>query len=371
MNTVGESVMYIVDIGQESYKVGYANNELPSRYNRRNKRKEEEILSETIDQKTEDTSSIPLVYIEDPFTGTENRKRIFSYLMESSLCSGVLFINGAISDCFSYGKSTGLMIRLGGGSTQVIPVIDGYCLSGGIRSSCGGESLTRHTRNLLETKGKKLDKELLLPPVAIQERKRVSLEQAPEYKVKESYYSIAPETRLDQELEVARCFKETVSFIGHCQPSYYEFSTGFTTRIFSERNEIPERLFSPDTCHIDRLDPFKQLTGTIGPMGLLEMIKTVIDSVDIEYCDMLLGNIMISGGGSFIPGITERLQTDIMKMYPNNRVKVNNDRREFSTFFGGSILGSLTAANTLMITQEEYSELGMSVLERKRTEWIK
>ncbi|KAI5191121.1 hypothetical protein NEMIN01_1390 [Nematocida minor] len=371
MYTVGDNTVHIADIGYETCKAGYAGGELPSIFEKRGNRSDENALTNTLEELTDDLSSISLINIEDPFVSKEARKKMFSHIMESSLCSGVLFINGAVADCFSYGKSAGLMVRLCGRSTQVIPVVDGYCISGGIKSSCGGESLTQFARDLLKQKSAQLGTDLLVPPTAIEERTRVSFEQLPRFKEKAFYSTLSEESKLPFEMEVAKCFKESISFIGHCQPKYYEFSTGFCTRIFSERNLVPEKLFEGTDCTLERLDPMKQMPGPIEPMGLLEMIKSAMDSVDLEYYDMLLGNVMISGGGSLIPGITERLQADLMKMYPNTRIKVNNDKREFGTFFGGSILGSLGATSTLMITKAEYAESGETAFDRKRSEWIK
>ncbi|OAG31231.1 hypothetical protein NEDG_01644 [Nematocida displodere] len=371
MNTVGDSTVHITDIGHETYKAGYAGVEQPSVFEKRGAKTTEEALSHVLEYITDDSKDVPLINIEDPFMPRENRKKTFVHLMESSLCSGLLFINGAVADCFSYGKSTGLMVRFCGSGTQVVPVIDGYCLSGGLKSSCGGEALSAFAREQLVHKSKELKTNLLLPSVAIDEKKRVGLEQQPEYKEKPFYARLAPEEKHSYEMDVARCFKESVSFFGYCQPKYYEFSTGFTTRVFSERNLIPEKLFTLDSGAVERLDPFKQMPGVVGSMDLLEMIKAAIESVDLEYYDVLLGNVMVSGGGAMVAGVTERLQTELMKLFPNSRVKVSNDKREFGTFFGGSVLGSLGASTSLMITKEEYSESGSSALERKRVEWVK
>lgn len=371
MYAVGQSTVHVADIGSETSKVGYAGMELPSVFTRRDSASKEGVLSSALERMSSNLEHSPLVYIEDPFIDKEERKRMFTYVMESSICSGVLFINGSITDCFSYGKSTGLVVRLCGGSTQVVPIIEGYCLSGGLKSTCGGESLTKFTREYLISKSKELDTSLLLPPSAIQEKKRVVFEQMPVYKERESYRVLPEKEKEKEEMEVARYFKESVSFIGHCQPKYYEFATGFTTRIFSERNMIPERLFTGEGSTMERLDPQKQITGSVDPAGLIGMIESVMNAVDLEHYDMLLGNIILTGGGSLIPGITERVQNEVIKVFPNARVKVANDRREFGTFFGGSILGSLAATETLMITPSEYSECGISALERKRSEWIK
>lgn len=379
MYVLGENTVHIADIGCNTYKGGYAGTELPSVFEKRKGLSPESALSEIMTRMSSQPEDVPLIYIEDPFTAKEDRKSILEHTMEEGLCSGLLFTNGAAADCFSYGKSTGLCIRMGEGSTQVLPVLDGYCLSGGIRSSFGGLKLTECTLELLRKKEKTISMPLLVPIGVIKEKKKVALEQAPEYVLKDGVTRGPPGERnegkngitIQDEMELAQQFKESVAFIGHCQPKYYEFHNGFTTRIFSERNAIPELLLAQSGAQVEQLDPYSQMSGAPEPQSISGLVKQVMDAIEIEHTDPLLGNIVLSGGGSLIPGITERLQAEITQEFPNARVKVCNDRREFSTFFGGSIFGAVGAATSLMISSEDYKEYGLSVLERKRPEWIK
>lgn len=379
MYVLGENTVHIADIGCCTYKGGYAGTDLPSVFVKRKGLAPESALSGILSRMSAQPEEVPLIYIEDPFTRKEDRKSILEHTMEERLCSGILFTNGAVAECISYGKSTGLCVRMGEGSTQVLPVLDGYCLSGGIRSSFGGLRLTECTLELLRKKEKALSVPLLVPIGAIREKKKVALEQAPEYVLKDGITRGPPGEPSDgkngitrqEEMELAQQFKESVAFVGHCQPKYYEFHNGFTTRVFSERNAIPELLLAQGGAQVEQLDPYSQMSGFPEAQPVSGLVKQVMDAIEMEHSDPLLGNIVLSGGGSLIPGITERLQAEISQEFPNARVKVCNDRREFSTFLGGSILGAVGAATSLMISSEDYKEYGLSVLERKRHEWIK
>lgn len=370
MQLVSDNTTHIADIGFETYKAGYSGAETPTIYGRTGQEAAQSVLARCLSQLSPEPSDTPLICIEDTFAPGENRRELLSGLVEACLCSGVLFINSAVADCFSHGKSTGLMVRLTGGSTQVVPVIDGYSLSGSLRRELGGLALTQHTLDMLRSKSSELGVDLLVPGRLIKGKKRVCLEVKPEFTLKK--LTLAPEELEREQLEIARSFKEAVSFVGNCQPKYYEFPTGFATRVYSERNRIPELYFSSAGGRaVSRLDPFKQMSGPVPEMGLIDMVKAVVGCVDSDYTDALLGNVFVTGGGALIPGITERIQSELAREYPGARIKVSNDRREFSTFFGGSILGSLGATSSLMITKGDFDECGVSILERKSCEWVK
>ncbi|VDH93304.1 Hypothetical predicted protein [Mytilus galloprovincialis] len=73
----------------------------------------------------------------------------------------------------------------------------------------------------------------------------------------------------------------------------------------------------------------------------------------------LYGNIILCGGTSRTPGLTERMQSEITKLAPlikNIKVKTPPDI-ENSAWVGGSILASLSTFQQMCITREEYDEI--------------
>ena len=69
-----------------------------------------------------------------------------------------------------------------------------------------------------------------------------------------------------------------------------------------------------------------------------------LQECDIDVRKDLCDNIILSGGTTLIPGLAERLQSEVQALAPiNARVRVSApDDRYLAVWMGGSILASLT-----------------------------
>lgn len=65
---------------------------------------------------------------------------------------------------------------------------------------------------------------------------------------------------------------------------------------------------------------------------------------DVDVRKDLYGNIVLSGGTTMFPGISERLSKEIVKLAPSTmKIKViAPSERKYSVWIGGSILSSLS-----------------------------
>lgn len=81
----------------------------------------------------------------------------------------------------------------------------------------------------------------------------------------------------------------------------------------------------------------------------------------------LFKNIVISGGNTMFPGISERLDKELKTLVQDtcNIKIIANPERNYSTWIGGSILASLSTFQTLWITKAEYDENGPSFVHQK------
>ena len=106
---------------------------------------------------------------------------------------------------------------------------------------------------------------------------------------------------------------------------------GSNLELNAERFLVAEPIFDPRLIHIDYV-------------GLPEAISKVIRTWDRENWEELLPNIIISGGGSLIPGLEERLENEIKKYFAEkisdkiNVIAVSG--RENMSWIGASILYS-------------------------------
>ena len=105
--------------------------------------------------------------------------------------------------------------------------------------------------------------------------------------------------------------------------------------------------------------------------GLPEMVADVIKACDTDTRRELWGGVVVSGGGSLVPGLTERLHARLNELVPQMSMKVKliapatPSERRFAVWIGGSILASLGSFNQLWMSKAEYDEQGAAGIQRK------
>lgn len=88
---------------------------------------------------------------------------------------------------------------------------------------------------------------------------------------------------------------------------------------------------------------------------------------DVDIRRDLYTNIVLSGGTTMFPGISERLMKDVVALAPAAvTVKViAPPERKYSVWIGGSVLASLSTFQNMWISKEEYDDAGPSIVHRK------
>jgi hypothetical protein len=88
---------------------------------------------------------------------------------------------------------------------------------------------------------------------------------------------------------------------------------------------------------------------------------------DVDIRKDLYANIVLSGGTTMFPGISERMSKEITALAPASiKVKiVAPPERKYSVWIGGSILASLSTFQSMWISKEEYDESGPSIVHRE------
>jgi len=78
--------------------------------------------------------------------------------------------------------------------------------------------------------------------------------------------------------------------------------------------------------------------------GIHNLTYNSIMKCDVDVRKDLYGNIVLSGGTTMFPGISERLSKEIVKLAPSTmKIKVvAPPERKYSVWIGGSILSSLS-----------------------------
>ncbi|KAJ0402415.1 hypothetical protein ATCC90586_000013 [Pythium insidiosum] len=137
-------------------------------------------------------------------------------------------------------------------------------------------------------------------------------------------------------------------------PKSYELPDGNVIVIGNERFRTPEVLFQPS------------LVGR-EVAGVHECLFQTIMKCDVDIRRDLYCNIVLSGGSTMFPGISERLLKELKALAPATmKLKViAPPERKYSVWIGGSILASLSTFQQMWITKSEYDESGPSIVHRK------
>jgi actin len=101
--------------------------------------------------------------------------------------------------------------------------------------------------------------------------------------------------------------------------------------------------------------------------GVDKTLFTSIMKCDIDVRKDLYANIVLSGGTTMFPGIAERIEKEMIALAPPTmKIKVvAPEERKYAVWVGGSILASLSTFPQMVITKDEYSESGPSIVHRK------
>ncbi|AET40706.1 Arp4p Ecym_6330 [Eremothecium cymbalariae DBVPG len=104
--------------------------------------------------------------------------------------------------------------------------------------------------------------------------------------------------------------------------------------------------------------------------GLADLIHSSIMSTDVDLRTTLAHNVVITGGSSSIPGLTDRILAELNKSLPalKFRMLTSGQAREkqYQSWLGGSILASLGTFHQLWVGKQEYAEVGADRLLKDR-----
>jgi actin-related protein len=272
----------------------------------------------------------PVMLTEAPMNPKANRERMVQIMFECFQVPCVYVSIQAVLALYASGRTTGCILDSGDGVTHTVPIFEGFSIPHAVkRLDIAGRDLTDYLMKILMERGTSFTN---------------SAEREIVRDIKEQLTYIA----LDYDSEMKKASESSV-----CEKTF-ELPDGNVIVVGNERFRCPEVLFKPSMIGKESV-------------GIHQYVFDTIQACDIDLRKDLLANIVLSGGTTMFPGISERLTKEINMLVPDGvktRV-VAPPERKYSVWIGGSILSSLNTFESNWITRDDYDECGPEIVHRK------
>lgn len=267
----------------------------------------------------------PVLCIEHVNALIWNRERIAQYIFEKQDASSFLAVNSNLLALYSTGRYTGFTVDCGYETTRFAHIVDGFTIP---------------ALSTVQNYGGKDIYDLLLKNLS----------------VNHEFLSHLSGKHILEDVQEKLCYVAD-SLQAEDERPYddkkYKLPDGEYFNLCRERYNCPEVLFNPKLNYKD-VD------------GIPQSIWDTIMKIDIDYRQKMASNIVLVGGPSKMPGFTKRVEKDLIEIAPSS-YKFDFIKPEFDhpAWVGGSIMSQLDTFPQMLISKEEYYEVGAGIIHRK------
>lgn len=247
----------------------------------------------------------------------ESRKWMAEVLFEKLKVKSLAIFNTAVLSLFSTGLTRGLVVESGEGLTQAVPVFEGFAIPHAIfKMEVAGQEITSEVQRMM---------------------------------VKQLGADLAGNARNMQSL------KEKVCCVA--------LSAHHAARGVEEADEESRSFELPDG-NIIQVPREVRLGATevlwTQPQSMQKICMDAISTCDLDFRQDLVRSIVVAGGTSLLPGLSQRLRSEMVELLPDDltrQVNVTADsQRRHAAWIGGSMFASLSTFDQVAITKQEYEE---------------
>ncbi|XP_033755512.1 actin, clone 302-like isoform X3 [Pecten maximus] len=282
----------------------------------------ETVWTHVFDNLSVKPSDKDILLTEPQMNPKSNREKMVQIMFEKIQPRGMYVISSNVLSHYANGRVSGLLIDSGFEVTSVVCIYEGYEVTQSMfRSDIGGNDITNYLIELLGKRG--------FAFTTAEEIEEVNM-----MKERCAYVSTNPEAEKVDDIK-----------------KDYTCSNGTTVCLGEERFQCMEAMFDPS------------LIGSKA-CGIHELILKSIKACPVHVRADIYVNVLISGGNTMVAGLIDRIDQELRKALPVNLRKrvIAPPERLYSTWIGGSILSSLTTAQSMWMRLEDYDEFGPNIV---------
>ncbi|KAL1946934.1 hypothetical protein VTO73DRAFT_15038 [Trametes versicolor] len=313
-------------------------------------------------------SEHPVLVTEAPWNTPANRERMAEIMFEEFQVPAFYIANTGVLNAFAAGKGSALVIDIGQSTASVTPVVDGFVLRKGLSHCALPQLVHAHAKHMLASPTPTRPAIQLLSHQLIASKLPVDAAMPPRFHLRDD--RIPGTTDTWKAWAEAHEVDEWIQSVAGVLPQgwneqaanqqgsrHYEFPTG-ANYYFSgtERYAVGEQYFTHS--------PQLIASNPNLPKTVPALIMNAIHSCDPDLRGVLMGNVVLTGGGSFFAGFADRLHTELTRQFQIVKVHApgNPTERRYGGWLGGSILASLGTFHQLWISKEEWQEHGKAIV---------
>lgn len=294
-----------------------------------------------------DPSEFPLVITEELWNNKKNRLKLTELAFERFNVPVFTILKSPIAVTYGLGRSTSLVIDIGSSKTSITPILDGTILyKGAVHSKFAGDYMNLHILKYLE--------------------KFTDF----------GWIKGSESVKIFETNKILNDFKQTINSVSNYPivnsnadfqigTQNYQLPDGKVIEVGKEQVLLSEPLFHPLSY---------QLPGIELPqdsLGLTDLILNSLKKLDVtqEIYSSLLTNIVVTGGTSLLPGLENRLISDLSRFLTSFNIQSFSNphliERSNSVWIGAGVLASMNSFENHYITNEEYKEQGEAIVNEK------
>ncbi|KAF8901703.1 actin-related protein Arp4p [Gymnopilus junonius] len=309
----------------------------------------------------------PILVTEPTWNTPANRERMAEIMFEDFNVPAFYIANTGVLNAFAAGKGSALVIDVGQSMASVTPVVDGFVLRKGLAYSPLPKLVYAQARHLITAPTQHRRGVELIPHQLIASKLPVDVGAMPKFTFRED--RIAGTTESWRNWAEAREVDEWVQTVaGVLEQGWndqqaaqrparqYEFPTGYNAYYGSDRFVVGEQFFTHSPALI--------ASNPNLPKSIPQLITEALRACDPELRQVIMGNVVLTGGGTLFSGLADRLSNELARTFPHAKIHApgNPIERRYGGWLGGSILASLGTFHQLWISREEWQEHGKPIV---------